>query len=98
MAPHLYAGPIEWAANIQLGACIPNGLVFETIETNFHNALIDNAIEIEDGHIIVPTGPGLGIELNEELARANPYDGDELHLQMQDAPHTYGKEHWFEGG
>ena len=24
MAPHLYAGPIEWAANVHLAASIPN--------------------------------------------------------------------------
>jgi galactonate dehydratase len=24
MAPHLYAGPVEWAANVQLGASLPN--------------------------------------------------------------------------
>jgi len=30
MAPHLYAGPIEWAANIHLAASIPNLLIIET--------------------------------------------------------------------
>ena len=30
MAPHLYAGPIEWAANVQLAASIPNILMCET--------------------------------------------------------------------
>ncbi|NDH03431.1 MAG: mandelate racemase/muconate lactonizing enzyme family protein, partial [Marivivens sp.] len=38
VAPHLYAGPIEWAANIQLAATIPNILMAETIETPFHSA------------------------------------------------------------
>jgi galactonate dehydratase len=36
MAPHLYAGPVEWAANIHLAAAIPNLLMAETIETAFH--------------------------------------------------------------
>ena len=36
LAPHLYAGPIEWAANLQLAVSIPNLLMVETIETEFH--------------------------------------------------------------
>lgn len=98
IAPHLYAGPIEWAANIQLGACCPNTLIVETIETEFHRALVDHPILVEDGHIPVPTRPGLGLSLNEEVARAHPYTGDRLHLEMEDAPYDYAKENWFAGG
>ncbi len=38
IAPHLYCGPIEGAANIQLGLCSPNFLIQESIETwgGFH--------------------------------------------------------------
>jgi len=34
----------------------------------------------EDGHVIIPTAPGLGVELDEDVARANPYTGSALHL------------------
>ncbi len=98
VAPHLYAGPIEWAANIQLAATIPNILMAETIETPFHAALIKNTLSVEDGFVTVPDGAGLGIEVDEELARANAYDGDGLHLQMQEAPISYHEENVFEGG
>ena len=98
VAPHLYAGPIEWAANIQLAATIPNILMAETIETPFHAALIKNTLSVEDGFVTVPNGAGLGIEVDEELARANSYDGDGLHLQMQEAPISYHEENVFEGG
>ncbi|MGC1489227.1 MAG: mandelate racemase/muconate lactonizing enzyme family protein, partial [Albidovulum sp.] len=56
MAPHLYAGPVEWAANVQLGASIPNLLMVETIETGgtFHLKLIKNTIKWEEGYVIVP--------------------------------------------
>ena len=30
--------------------------------------------------------PGLGIELNEEVALAHPYTGDRLHLEMTNHP------------
>ena len=98
MAPHLYAGPIEWAANIQLAAAIPNLLITETIETPFHDALIKGAIRVENGFVPAPTAPGLGIDVDEALARAHPYRGTGLHLQMQDAPCDYANGNAFEGG
>ena len=98
MAPHLYAGPVEWAANIHLAASIPNLLLAETIDTPFHNALIKNTIQIEDGFIVPPEVPGLGIDVDEDLARANPYTGTGLHLEMQEAPCDYANGNAFTGG
>lgn len=98
LAPHLYAGPVEWAANIHLAASIPNLLIIETIETPFHDALIKSSIQVEDGFVTPPTAPGLGIEVDEALARAHPYQGDGLHLQMQDDPCSYRGDNSFQGG
>ncbi|MEP3332603.1 mandelate racemase/muconate lactonizing enzyme family protein [Sedimentitalea sp.] len=98
MAPHLYAGPVEWAANIQLAASIPNILMAETIETPFHAALIKDAITVQDGFVTPPTAPGLGIDVDEDLARAHPYRGDDLHLQMQEDPCDYVNGNAFQGG
>ncbi|ATG34546.1 putative d-galactonate dehydratase [Phaeobacter piscinae] len=98
MAPHLYAGPVEWAANIQLAASIPNLLMIETIETPFHAALIKQGITVEDGFVIPSDAPGLGIEVDEDLARAHPFIGDDLHLNMQDAPCNYAEGNSFIGG
>ncbi|MFB9150619.1 mandelate racemase/muconate lactonizing enzyme family protein [Roseovarius ramblicola] len=98
LAPHLYAGPVEWAANVALATSIPNILMAETIETPFHAALIKSGITVEDGFITPPDTPGLGIELDEALARAYPYEGDGLHLEMQDAPCDYVNGNSFAGG
>ena len=98
IAPHLYAGPVEWAANVHLAATCPNLLMIETIETPFHDALIKGAIRVEDGHVLPPTTPGLGIEVDEALARAHPFTGTDLHLAMQEAPCDYAKPNLFEGG
>ncbi|ASM73116.1 MULTISPECIES: mandelate racemase/muconate lactonizing enzyme family protein [Roseobacteraceae] len=98
IAPHLYAGPIEWAANIQLAASVPNLLMCETIETPFHDALIKGSIRVEDGFVTPTDAPGLGIEVDEALARANPYTGTGLHLEMQEAPCDYVNGNAFEGG
>ena len=91
IAPHLYAGPIEWAANIQLATNIPNILMAETILTGgeFHLKLINNSIKWENGFILSPTKPGLGIEFNEDLASENKYSGDKLHLEMQEDACNY---------
>lgn len=98
MAPHLYAGPIEWAANIQLAASIPNILMAETIETPYHDALIKGSIRVEEGFVTPPTAPGLGIEVDEALARAHPFTGNDLHLNMQEAPCDYVTPNSFAGG
>jgi L-alanine-DL-glutamate epimerase-like enolase superfamily enzyme len=36
--------------------------------------------------VIPPAGPGLGIELDEDVARAHPYVGGELHLMPAETP------------
>ena len=88
IAPHLYCGPIVGAANIQLATCSPNFLILESIETwgGFHSAILKSPIAFEHGHVIPPTAPGLGVELDEEVALANPYTGTMLHLEMTQHP------------
>lgn len=74
LAPHLYCGPIEAAANIQIGTCSPNFLIQESIETfsGVHAELLTRPIQWEDGYIIPPTEPGLGVELDEEACAKYP--------------------------
>ena len=88
IAPHLYCGPIEGAANIQIGACSPNFLIQESIQTwgGFHAEILKRPVRWEEGYIIPPTAPGLGVELNEAVAAKHPYTGTKLHLEMQDRP------------
>ena len=88
VAPHLYCGPIEGAANVQLSACIPNFLILESIGTwsGFHADILKKPMQWQDGYVIVPDAPGLGVELNEDVALAHPYTGTELHLVPRYAP------------
>ena len=90
MAPHLYCGPIEGAANVQFAASIPNFLILESIEdwSGFHADVLTRPMRWEDGYVIPPTEPGLGVELNEDVARAHPYAGDALHLGMESEART----------
>jgi galactonate dehydratase len=88
IAPHLYCGPVVGAANIQLAACSPNFLILEGIERwdGFHAQILRKPIRWENGYVIPPTDPGLGIELNEDFIKDFPYSDNRLHLQMHDTP------------
>jgi 2-dehydro-3-deoxyphosphogalactonate aldolase len=88
IAPHLYCGPVEGAANIQISTCSPNFLILESIQQwgGFHAEILKKPIQWQDGYVIPSTEPGLGVELNEEVADAHPFDGTALHLEMADRP------------
>ena len=79
---------IEGAANVQISACSPNFLILESIQTwgGFHAEILKVPMRWEDGYVIPPTAPGLGVELDEEVAAAHPYDGDRLHLETLERP------------
>lgn len=68
VAPHNPGGPICTAAAMHLAACVPNFLILEQMEPQ--RAIRDRAssvpIRLEDGHLVLPEGPGLGIEPNLE--------------------------------
>ena len=88
IAPHLYCGPVEAAANIQYAASLPNFLILESIQTfgGFYAKLLKTPIRWEEGFVIPPTTPGLGIELDEVVALAHPYTDNRLHLEMTNEP------------
>ena len=88
IAPHLYCGPVVGAANIQISTCSPNFLILESIERwdGFQARLLKKPIRWENGYVIPPEEPGLGVELDEDFARAHPYSGDALHLAPTYAP------------
>jgi 2-dehydro-3-deoxyphosphogalactonate aldolase len=88
MAPHLYAGPIEAAANLHVDLSTPNFLIQESIGKmgNFHGELLKKPLPWENGYFLPTSEPGLGVELNEEVAVAHPYTGKRLHLEMHQEP------------
>lgn len=88
IAPHLYCGPVEGAANMHLAACSPNFLILESIGTwgGFHTEILKTPVRWEEGYVIPSREPGLGIELDEDVALAHPYDDDALHLHPGQDP------------
>ena len=93
LAPHCYCGPVVAAANIALATCTPNFLILESIDRwdGFHAKLLEKPIRWEDGMVIPSTEPGLGVVLDVAVARANPYDGDELHLAPEENPMPFSE-------
>ena len=69
--PHNPLSPISTAACVQLDACIPNFALQEyTGESEPPKSeLLKNPLELKDGYITVPDGPGLGVEINEEALK-----------------------------
>ena len=69
IAPHMYCGPVAAAAAVQLDACSPNFLIQEYNGNSLHYDIFKEPIRFERGYITPPTGPGLGVELDEAVLR-----------------------------
>ena len=69
--PHNPLSPISTAACVQLDACIPNFALQEyTGESEPPKSeLLVKPLELKEGYITVPDGPGLGVEINEEALK-----------------------------
>jgi len=66
IAPHNPMGPISLAVGLHLAASIPNFLVQEQVSLG--EGYLKTPFKLQkDGTVLVPKGPGLGIELDEAL-------------------------------
>lgn len=78
LAPHNVCSPIGTLASCHVCASIPNFLVLEWhwLDRPWWDEMVtDGRSIIENGHIALPEGPGLGVELNEDTARAHARPG-----------------------
>lgn len=83
LALHCPLGPIALAANLQLDAVCYNAFIQEQslgIHYNQANDLMDyvsnpGVFAYQDGMVAIPTGPGLGIEVNEAYVRERAQEG-----------------------
>jgi galactonate dehydratase len=93
--PHNPAGPITNMATLHIAACTPNFFLLETMATDvpWRRELSDENIRVENGEMLIPTRPGLGIELNEAALEKHPpkhyhlrhYRGDLTAIRPSDA-------------
>ena len=83
LALHCPLGPIALAANLQIDAGCYNAFIQEQslgIHYNQANDLLDYVSNAEvfayqDGMVTIPTGPGLGIEVNEAYVKERAAEG-----------------------
>lgn len=78
MAPHNPWSPLTTAISLHLDAVIPNFLIQEIPTTRApagrSDLLLQQIEQPTDGYLDVPTGPGWGVDLNEEFIRTIPWD------------------------
>jgi galactonate dehydratase len=79
IAPHQSGGPVATAVCLQLAACVENFLIqehFDAFNEPWTRDLVSwhPTIDPANGHLSLPDAPGLGIELNDAVAKAHPYD------------------------
>lgn len=79
IAPHQSGGPVATAVCLQLATCVPNFLIqehFDPFNDPWTRDLVDWAptLDPSNGHLSLPTAPGLGLKLNLDVVRAHPYD------------------------
>ncbi|MBL8241146.1 MAG: galactonate dehydratase [Bryobacterales bacterium] len=65
IAPHNPLGPISLAAGVQLAASIPNFLIQEQVSLG--EGYVKKPFTVKDGYLDLPAGPGLGVELDDNL-------------------------------
>jgi len=76
IAPHQACGPVSLLACVHIDACIPNFLIQECnvdFQSTFVKDLFFDLPAIENGSLLLPEKPGLGIGFNEEAAAKYPY-------------------------
>ncbi|VXB05054.1 galactonate dehydratase [Bacillus sp. 349Y] len=87
VAPHCPLGPIALAACLQVDATSHNAVIQEQslgIHYNVGSDLLDYIVDkdvfrYEEGFVEIPQGPGLGIEVNEEVVRKMAAEGHDWH-------------------
>lgn len=74
VAPHNFYGHLATLQNAHFSAVVPNLRIME-IDPDvvpWYDELVTHPVEIRDGHLILPTRPGWGTEVNEAAVRAHP--------------------------
>ena len=82
-APHNASGPVATAATLQVAAVAPNLLIqemFAPLDAPWRELVARPPIEVVDGRVAIPDGPGLGIELDEAELAKHPFVPRDLNL------------------
>jgi L-alanine-DL-glutamate epimerase-like enolase superfamily enzyme len=70
--PHMSGGGLGFLYNVQFVSCVPNAgehHEFKSLRTHVRYECKTSALNVVDGKIKVPTGPGFGVDLDTEWVR-----------------------------
>lgn len=72
---HNPSGPVSNAAILQLAATVPNFFIHEIMLTDgsFRKKITNEEVHFEDGYILIPDKPGIGIDVNVDEVLNRPY-------------------------
>ncbi len=79
IVPHSAQGPVCTLACLQIGACTPNFHMqeyFDPFNVPWEHELLTWNPKFVDGHLELPTTPGLGADLNLEVIKEHPYHSE----------------------
>ena len=87
IAPHNVGGPVSTAAALHFAACTPNFTIqehFNDFDDPCVKASAPGVPEVVDGSFGLPSGPGLGVTLDEAVIAANPARRIAFNLYKED--------------
>jgi galactonate dehydratase len=90
LMPHNPLGPISTAANLHLAAAVPNYAWLEdmSIEFPFSPDMFPGRPGLKGNQYPLPSGPGLGVEFNEDYAEEQFRFWEAPHLRRRDGSYT----------
>ena len=83
--PHNPLGPVSTAACLQLAACIPNFAIQEYPLGEHEppkSEIVKTPLQVEDGFLLIPDGPGIGIELADDALERFPETPREVETRL----------------
>lgn len=95
ICPHNPLGPVANAMTLHIAAATPNCAWLETMvsDVSWRSEIVREHVTIVDGQMLIPTAPGLGIDIDEEACAAHPpkpyllrhYNGNLTNIRPDDS-------------
>jgi galactonate dehydratase len=80
VAPHNPNGPLALAVSVHFALATPNWVIQEAITSDvpWRDEVLTQSLTFEKGYILPPTGPGLGVDIDEAAAAKYPFQPEKV--------------------